>query len=112
MKKIRVGQGGGGLLTAVDEDLVPVLVSTGNDDEAEIITVQIKVGKHDIRVINAYGPQEDDSNGKIFSFWQEVENEIISAKENSCLVIVQMDANAKVGKQKIKEDPNEESNNG
>ena len=81
-EKLRSSGQGGGLLTAVDVDLVPVLVSTGEDEESEVITVQIKVGKHSIRIINAYGPQEDDPNGKRYSFWQEVENEVINAKEN------------------------------
>ena len=111
-EKIRSGGGGGGLLTAIDEDLYPVLISTGEDDQAELLTVQIKVGKYDIRVINAYGPQEDDSNLRRFNFWQELENEVISAKDNNCLIIIQMDANAKIGKDKIKNDPNEMSSNG
>ena len=58
------------------------------------------------------GLQKDDPNGKRYNFWQEVENEVINAKENGCLVLVQMDANAKIGKEKISEDPNEESKNG
>ena len=34
---------GGGLFTAIDEELEPVLISTGEDEENEIITVQINV---------------------------------------------------------------------
>ena len=37
-EKVRNGFGGG-LLTAVDENLLPVLISTGNDDESEILVV-------------------------------------------------------------------------
>ena len=110
-EKVRSGPGGG-LLTAVDEDLLPVLISTGEEEETEIMTVQVKLGNYDVRIINAYGPQEDDSNLKRFNFWEEVENEIISAKENHCLIILQMDANAKVGKDEISDDPHEVSNNG
>ena len=95
------GRCGGGLFTAVDDDLSPVLISDGNDNETEVITVQIKVGKYNIRIINGYGPQEDENNEKIYDFWQKVENEIIAARENECLVMVQMDANAKIGKEKI-----------
>ena len=109
---LREGGLGGGLLTAVDENLEPVLIASEKDDETEVITVQIKAGKYNVRIINAYGPQEDDPNGKVFGFWGEVESHIIAAKENNCLVIVQMDANAKIGKDKITEDPNEESKNG
>ena len=50
---------GGGLLTAVDQDLEPVLISDGGD-ENEILVVQANLGNQEIRIINAYGPQEDE----------------------------------------------------
>ena len=43
-----------GCSTAVDPDLQPILVSTGDDNKIEMLTVQVKVGKNDIRIINAY----------------------------------------------------------
>ena len=106
-----MGQGGG-LFTAVDENMAPVLISNGKEEAAEILTVQIKVGTYNIRVVNAYGPQEDDNIENIYNFWQEIENEVIAAKENDCLILVQMDANAKIGREKHPMDPNEESKNG
>ena len=112
-EKLRTGIAGGGLLTAVDENLAPVLISTGKEDESEILTVQVKAGQHDIRIINAYGPQEDDgSKQEIYKFWQEVEEEITTAKDDQCLVVLQLDANAKIGKQYIKDDPNDTTANG
>ena len=111
-EKLRSSGKGGGLFTAVDEDLFPVLVSTGEDEDSEIITVQVKTGNHNLRIINAYGPQEDESQQKVFHFWQEIENEVIEAKENNCFILIQMDANAKVGKEEIPNDPNEASKNG
>ena len=45
------------------------------------------------RIINAYGPQEDDPKQIIYSFWQELEKEIIDAYENNCMIVVEMDAN-------------------
>ena len=112
MKKNRSGSQGGGLITAVDQDLEPILVSTGEDDDAELITVQIKVGENHIRIINAYGPQEDDSQQKILNFWAEIENEVLKSKENDCLTVIQMDANAKIGKDQLEGDPHNTSNNG
>ena len=112
-EQVRKENKGGGLLTAVDHDLQPVLVSTGGEDtESEVLTVQVKVNTKDIRIINAYGPQEDDSKENIIDFWSEIEREIIKAKDNNCLIVIQMDANAKVGKEVIKNDPHETSNNG
>ena len=74
-EKTRAGLGGG-LLTAINEDLSPVLISQGSD-EIEILVVQILVGKHKIRILNGYGPQENEMKGNILSFWQEFEKEII-----------------------------------
>ena len=55
---------------------------------------------------------EDDKIEDIMNFWQEIETEVINAKDNNCMVIIQLDANAKVGKKIIKNDPNNTSNNG
>ena len=94
-----------GTLTAVEEHLNPVLISSGSD-EAELLVVQILVGRHKVRVVNGYGPQENDTKEKIYAFWQEFEKEIIDAKEENCLIVAELDANAKLGREIIKEDPN------
>ena len=85
---------GGGLLTIVDVSLDPVLVAAG-EDCAEVLVVQVKVGQLDIRVFNAYGPQEDETNDSL-NFWLGLEKEIIKAKQNNCCIILEMDANAKI----------------
>ena len=65
-EKVRSGFGGG-LLTAVNENLFPVLISTGKCDDSEILVVQVKTANHNIRILNAYGPQEDNcKKEKIF----------------------------------------------
>ena len=110
-EKIRQNRGGGGLLTCVDVDLNPVLVSSCKDG-AEILTVEISIENKKIRIINGYGPQEDDEIQEILAFWQELEGEIIRAKDEGCLIIVEMDANAKLGKDVISEDTHNISNNG
>ena len=58
-----------------------------------------------IRVINGYGPQEDDNNQNKLNFWMGLEEEVLSAKSESCMVMIQMDANAKVGRDYISADP-------
>ena len=50
---------GGGLAILVKPELHPVFVSEG-DDQVEILVVQIRVENLQIRIINAYGPQECD----------------------------------------------------
>ena len=49
---------GGGLFTAIDENLSPVLLRSGQDD-TEILVTQICVAGLSIRLVNGYGPQED-----------------------------------------------------
>ena len=44
--KVRSGTVGG-LMTAVDENLLPVLISTGNYETSEILVVQVKTKEHD-----------------------------------------------------------------
>ena len=115
---VRTGMGGG-LLTAVSLDISPVLISAGNE-HIEMIVVQGKVGNQDIRIFNCYGPQEVTQSQRptaeqkqvVNNFWIELEKEVISAKEAGALVVIQMDANAKVGKDVVKNDPNDMSENG
>ena len=101
---------GGGLLTAVDENICSALVS---NTKSEILVVQTKMDDLNLRIINAYGPQESDTDkDNIFQFWQDLEKEIIWAKEQNCKILIQMDANAKVGSDVITNDPNKLSCNG
>ena len=102
---------GGGLLSLVKSDLSPVEVSNC-DGDTELLIVEILVGKIKIRIINAYGPQEYDSNGKVAEFWEELEKEVIKAKNENYCVLIGMDANAKVGHTVIQNDPNPTSSNG
>ena len=89
---------GGGLLTAVKHELEPVLVFQC-EEGAEIMVVQVRLGHRNIRIFNAYGPQEQDVSAQTkFNFWQNLEKEI--------------DANAKVRPIVISNDPNCQSENG
>jgi exonuclease III len=110
--KNRENSGGCGLITAIDENLASIQVSSSDKD---ILVVQVSFGEYDIRVINAYGPQEANCQNKkqiVYEFWQEVEKQIILAFEEKCLVIVQMDANAKLRTRLFAKDPHETSENG
>ena len=110
-EKIRTEGYGGGLLTAVDKSLEPVLIEAANK-ETEILVVQVKMGGSYIRIINGYGPQEADLSAKKLAFWQSIEQEVVSAKNSQCMVLIQCDANAKLGKDMISQDPHEISENG
>jgi hypothetical protein len=109
-EKVRSGLGGG-LLTAINKNLNPVLIEAINE-ESEILVVQCQLGEHKVRIMNGYGPQEDDQTPIRLAFWQSLEQEIVAAKNLNCMVLVQMDANAKIGEHVIPGDPNEISDNG
>ena len=89
----------------------PVLISEYSD-MFELLVVQIEVDKKHIRVMAGYGPQENLDTDKRMPFFSALEEEIVRAKVANKSIIIQMDANSKLGKEIITEDPNEQSPNG
>ena len=110
-ERLRKGKSGGGLLTSIIDDLDPVLIDTA-DDDIEMMTVEVNIGTEKIRIVNGYGPQEHDDTNTILRFWQELEAVVIKAKDENRNIIIQMDANAKLGSEVIKGDPHKMSSNG
>ena len=110
--KQRTNGRGGGLLTAITECLPSIEVSESVED---ILVVEMKVGDRKIRVLNAYGPQEaqnSDERETNRNFWIEIEKQMIIAKDENCSVILQCDANAKLGRDIFPRDPHDQSING
>ena len=110
-EQVRTTRSGGGLLLFICDAFDPVLVFEG-DDDTEIVVAQGVIGKMKVRFINAYGPQEDDAVERIMGFYEKLEEQIISAFDNGCGIIMECDANAKLGCEIIKNDPHAQSNNG
>ena len=110
--KNRIDNSGGGLITAVDQNLSSVQVSSCEED---ILVVEIDLANRKIRVINIYGPQEPQTASerqKVLEFWQEVEKQVIKSKDDNCLTILQGDANAKLGHLIFPKDPHNQTENG
>ena len=82
------------------------------NDESEILVIQAKIGNYDCRFINAYGPQEYAKSEEKTSFYSKLDQEVKNAKLFECLICIELDANAKVGYDIIKNDPNKMSVNG
>ena len=71
------------------------------------LTVQVEINESKLRIINAYGTQ-DSSDGfskESLNFWQDLEEEIMRAHDEQTMILVQLDANAKLGPKIIKNDP-------
>ena len=92
-------------------ELEPVLIFQC-EEAAEIMVVQVKLGQRNIRIFNAYGPQEVDVSAQTkLSFWQILGKEIISAHESTCEIIIELVANAKVVPTVISNDSHCQSEN-
>ena len=100
-----------GLMLGAHMKLHPILISEYSDT-FEMLVVQIKVDGREVRVITGYGPQKNLSLDKIMPFFSKLEKEIISAKLANKSIIIQMDANSKLGNKIIPQDPNEQTPNG
>ena len=108
-EQLRKTSGGGGLLTAVHRNLSPVSVS---DDKENILVVQAKICTKDVRLINAYGPQENSNEELTIEFFNDLETEVMKSKLSGAMVCLELDANSKLGSEVIPGDPNEKSENG
>ena len=74
--------------------------------------VEANLGKSRIRYINAYGIQENSTILNKMEFYSSLDQEIEDASENNYYLCLQMDANGKLGKEIIRNDPYEMSPNG
>ena len=108
---IRKNKEKGGTMLGVKETLNPVLIEEYSDT-FELLVVEINVGENGIRVITGYGPQENWEISDKMPFFVALEEEITKAHVNNKSVIIELDANSKLGKKYVKNDPHEMSANG
>ena len=102
---------GGGTLIASHVSLNPRLIET-YEDEFELLIVDLDLKEKKIQVISGYGPQENWNEEKRRPFFVALETEIEKANLAGRPVIIELDANAKLGKKYISKDPHEISPNG
>ena len=110
-ESIRKNKERGGSMTGIHESLEPVLIEE-HSDIFELIKVEIKVAGKEIRVINGYGPQENWSNEEKMQFFVALEEEVSKARLAGKAIILELDANSKLGSKYIKNDPHSMSSNG
>ena len=74
--------------------------------------VLINQNNKNIRIITGYGPQDSWDFKDRIPFFTALEKEITSAELEGRSVMIAMDANSKLGKHYIKDDPHPTSENG
>ena len=102
---------GGGTVIAAHKDLNPKLVEE-HSEEFELLVVEVKTEETPIRIISGYGPQENWDEEKRIHFFLTLEIEIEKAELAGKAIIIEMDANAKLGSKYIAGDPHDMSPNG
>ena len=108
---LRKSSRGGGLAIGVHNDLNSAWVSEG-DDDVELLVVEVESTNFPIRIVNAYGPQENDSIDRKQKFWSRVSQEVEDAMSCDRGFIMEMDGNLHVGNEVIPGDPNSCNQNG
>ena len=101
----------GGTMIGVHKALKPCLIQEYSN-EFELIVVEIKVSKKEIRIISGYGPQESWPEGERMPFFLALEQEIIKAEIEGKSILIELDANSKLGPDLIPGDMHEQSENG
>ena len=102
---------GGGSMMGFHESLNPVLVSN-YENEFELMVVEVKIGKKEIRFLTGYGPQEDWGDVLKAPFFVALNTEIAKALAENKSLYIAMHANCKLGPEYIPRDPNKMSKNG
>ena len=77
-----------------------------------MLVVEIEIAKYQIRIISGYGPQENWPEADRILFFLALEQEINKAEMDGKSILIQMDANSKLGPEVIKADPHCQTPNG
>ena len=101
----------GGIMIGVHETLKPVLIAE-YDDEYEVLVVEISVAGKEIRLITGVGPHENKTEELRMPFFTTIEKEVTRAEMDGKSVIIEIDANSKLGPSRIPNDNHPISPNG
>ena len=98
-------------MISAHEDLNPKLISEYSD-EFELLVVEVETVEKHVRIISGYGPQENLEEEKRLPFFVALEKEIEKAELAGKSIVIEMDANSKLGSKYIPKDPHEITPNG
>ena len=88
----------------------PVLISEYSE-LFELLLVLVEMGSKQISMMPGYGPQENLDLNKRMPFFSVLEEEVVRAKVANKSLIIQLDANSKLGKKLIPGDPHDQTPN-
>ena len=101
----------GGTMIGAHKALKPFLIQEYSN-EFELLVVEIKIANKEIRIVSGYGPQENWPETERMPFFLALEEEIIKAQLAGKSIIIELDANSKLGPQMIPGDMHCQSENG
>ena len=101
----------GGTMIGAHNGLRPILISEYSED-FELLVIEIKVSNKEIRIMSGYGPQESWPEQQRTPFFLALEEEIIKAELAGKSILMELDANSKLGKELIPGDIHSQSENG
>ena len=101
----------GGTMIGAHKGLKPILISEYNE-EFELLTIEIKIANKEIRIMTGYGPQENWSEQQRIPFFLALEEEIVKAELAGKSILIELDANSKIGYDIIPGDKHCQSENG
>ena len=98
-----------GSIIGVHKALKPVLIEEYNE-AFELIVVQFVVKNRNIRVITGKGPHENYPEDVRLPFFLALEEEVVKAELSGCSVMIEIDANSKLGPAYIPHDKKQSPN--
>ena len=98
----------GGTIIGAHKALEPVLIQEYSN-EFELLVVEVKVSNREIRIMSGYGPQESWPENERMPFFLALEQEIIKAELAGKSILIEMDANSKLGPELIPGDKHAQS---
>ena len=69
----------------------PVLITKTDDSDIELLVVEINIKGNPVRLFTGYGPQENVSEDKVMEFYRKFDEEIVSAQNSGCDIIIELD---------------------
>ena len=100
-----------GIMIGAKKSLSPVLVSEYSKD-FELLVVEITINKKAIRMITGVGPHENKRKDIRMPFFLALEEEITKAELEGKSIYIELDANSKLGPERLPKDKHPMSNNG